>query len=335
MGNDLYSELGPRLAGLRQKRGLSQRALAERLSVTRQAVSNWERGATIPDVATLCRIGEVLGADWNELLGSTPPPPKKRIPVRQIAALSLAGALLIGAALWAGTAQIRTREDNGPSDVQGTGAPLSTQTVPLEKDVHFYEHEFAESIRAEPSEAAPISPLRQSAAQLSQLLNTITQTGEIELTSGADLTKDLRNAFSAAGEDCLFRFLPAYEDGVFDDPNMVLTWLYRSGHSRGNAFTTEQVDAWLADWFDSSVQWSHVSTEDYPLSDGVYIPHSCWVHVPGCYLERLEHREDGSFWAELTVGGSRATNSGRILTIVFTAEERGPRFSYVGWSHPL
>ena len=34
---------GPRLARLRQAAGLSQQALADRLSVTRQAVSNWAR----------------------------------------------------------------------------------------------------------------------------------------------------------------------------------------------------------------------------------------------------------------------------------------------------
>ena len=38
---------GPHLARLRQEAGLSQQALADRLSVTRQAVSNWERGVSL------------------------------------------------------------------------------------------------------------------------------------------------------------------------------------------------------------------------------------------------------------------------------------------------
>lgn len=38
---------GLRLARLRQESGLSQQALADRLSVTRQAVSNWEREGSL------------------------------------------------------------------------------------------------------------------------------------------------------------------------------------------------------------------------------------------------------------------------------------------------
>ena len=40
-------------AQLRQRTGLSQSEVAERLFVTRQAVSRWERGETIPEVETL------------------------------------------------------------------------------------------------------------------------------------------------------------------------------------------------------------------------------------------------------------------------------------------
>ena len=39
-------------AQLRQRTGLSQSEVAERLFVTRQAVSRWERGETIPEVET-------------------------------------------------------------------------------------------------------------------------------------------------------------------------------------------------------------------------------------------------------------------------------------------
>ena len=42
-------------AQLRQRTGLSQSEVAERLFVTRQAVSRWERGETIPEVETLQR----------------------------------------------------------------------------------------------------------------------------------------------------------------------------------------------------------------------------------------------------------------------------------------
>lgn len=38
---------------LRKKKGLSQDELAEKLCVTRQAVSRWENGDTIPNTETL------------------------------------------------------------------------------------------------------------------------------------------------------------------------------------------------------------------------------------------------------------------------------------------
>lgn len=43
----IYEALGPRLVRLWQERGLSQQELARALHVTRQAVSNWERGVSL------------------------------------------------------------------------------------------------------------------------------------------------------------------------------------------------------------------------------------------------------------------------------------------------
>ena len=44
---ETMDSFGARLAQLRQAAGLSQQGLADRLSVTRQAVSNWERGGSL------------------------------------------------------------------------------------------------------------------------------------------------------------------------------------------------------------------------------------------------------------------------------------------------
>ena len=55
----LPSQLGPVLQALRRSRGLSQKDLAERLGVTRQAVSDLERA---PERATFERLMRVLGA---------------------------------------------------------------------------------------------------------------------------------------------------------------------------------------------------------------------------------------------------------------------------------
>lgn len=53
---------------LRQRAGLTQDALAERLHVTRQAVSAWETGKNQPDAETLAVMAEALGADIRELI---------------------------------------------------------------------------------------------------------------------------------------------------------------------------------------------------------------------------------------------------------------------------
>ncbi len=54
---------------LRKKAGLSQNEAAEKLFVTRQAVSRWERGETVPEVETLQTLSKLFGVSINTLLG--------------------------------------------------------------------------------------------------------------------------------------------------------------------------------------------------------------------------------------------------------------------------
>ena len=55
---------------LRSRNGLSQDALAEKLYVTRQAVSRWETGETLPNVQTLKLLSQLFDVSINTLLGS-------------------------------------------------------------------------------------------------------------------------------------------------------------------------------------------------------------------------------------------------------------------------
>ncbi len=55
---------------LRMKKGLSQDELAERVFVTRQAVSRWENGETIPNTETLKLLSALFDVSINTLLGS-------------------------------------------------------------------------------------------------------------------------------------------------------------------------------------------------------------------------------------------------------------------------
>ena len=54
---------------LRKQAGLSQSEIAEKLFVTRQAVSRWETGDTVPEIETLQAISQLFGVTINDLLG--------------------------------------------------------------------------------------------------------------------------------------------------------------------------------------------------------------------------------------------------------------------------
>ena len=58
------------LLELRTKNGLSQDELAEKLFVTRQAVSRWENGETVPNTETLKLLSKLYNVSINTLLGS-------------------------------------------------------------------------------------------------------------------------------------------------------------------------------------------------------------------------------------------------------------------------
>ena len=55
---------------LRTKNGLSQDDLARKIYVTRQAVSRWETGETVPNTETLKLLSELFDVSVNTLLGS-------------------------------------------------------------------------------------------------------------------------------------------------------------------------------------------------------------------------------------------------------------------------
>ena len=55
---------------LRTKNGLSQDELAEKVFVTRQAVSRWETGDTVPGTETLKLLSKLFDVSINTLLGA-------------------------------------------------------------------------------------------------------------------------------------------------------------------------------------------------------------------------------------------------------------------------
>ncbi|MDE6419393.1 MAG: helix-turn-helix domain-containing protein [Lachnospiraceae bacterium] len=61
-------DLGQKIRDQRKKAGLSQEQLAERLNVSRQAVTKWETNKGIPDIANLIAISEEFGLGLDELI---------------------------------------------------------------------------------------------------------------------------------------------------------------------------------------------------------------------------------------------------------------------------
>ena len=66
--------LGEKLKEARKKIGLSQEQLAEKLCVSRQAVTKWESDKGMPDIGNLKAIATLLNTSIDYLLGETDNP---------------------------------------------------------------------------------------------------------------------------------------------------------------------------------------------------------------------------------------------------------------------
>lgn len=60
--------IGNFICELRTEKGLSQYQLAEMIPISREAVSKWERGITIPDPSTLLVLSKIFDVSINEIL---------------------------------------------------------------------------------------------------------------------------------------------------------------------------------------------------------------------------------------------------------------------------
>lgn len=60
--------VGKNIKFFREKKNITQSELADKLCVTRQAVSNWENGKTEPDIEMLNKIASVLEISIEELI---------------------------------------------------------------------------------------------------------------------------------------------------------------------------------------------------------------------------------------------------------------------------
>ena len=76
----------------RKRSGLTQAELAEKLNYSDKAVSKWERGDGIPDVAVLCEMAEIFGVTLSDFVSETAK--KKAPPVRAWLVATLASVII-------------------------------------------------------------------------------------------------------------------------------------------------------------------------------------------------------------------------------------------------
>ena len=63
--------LGEKLLDLRKKLGLSQEEVAEKLNVSRQTISKWETGQTVPELFKVKLLSELYNVSYDYLISSS------------------------------------------------------------------------------------------------------------------------------------------------------------------------------------------------------------------------------------------------------------------------
>ena len=96
--------LADRIQQLRKRKGISQEELADRIGVSRQAVSKWESGQTSPDLEKIVLLSEFFEVTTDYLLKGVSPAQAQTEPGAQIftmagSALNLIG-LIAAAMIW-------------------------------------------------------------------------------------------------------------------------------------------------------------------------------------------------------------------------------------------
>ena len=78
--------VGQYIQYLRKQKGFSQKALAEYLSVSFQAVSKWENGDNLPDAAILLELADILDTTTDKILsgGNVVVRRKKKINIQDL-----------------------------------------------------------------------------------------------------------------------------------------------------------------------------------------------------------------------------------------------------------
>ena len=131
---------GAQIAALRKGKGMTQNELGNRLGISFQAVSKWERGETLPDTAILLDLARVLDTTVDHILsaGERELPAKGRITVAQMVR-GLNGLKEMGEALGRHNPLYRHA-------VEGINERMNTNIEDAFRDEHTFECFVAEAI---------------------------------------------------------------------------------------------------------------------------------------------------------------------------------------------
>lgn len=61
-------QIGLNICRLRKAAGMTQTELADKMEISFQAVSNWERGLSMPDISRLNELSQLFGVSVDEIL---------------------------------------------------------------------------------------------------------------------------------------------------------------------------------------------------------------------------------------------------------------------------
>lgn len=89
-------KVGKFIKKLRKDNNLTQQDLAEKLSVTYQAVSKWENGKSIPDISTLKLISDIFNVNIDELLDGNKSKKKTFFTKKNIIIIAVIVILIVG-----------------------------------------------------------------------------------------------------------------------------------------------------------------------------------------------------------------------------------------------
>ena len=63
-----FIKVGNKISNLRKEKKLSQEELADKLYITRQALSKWENGTSIPSIDSLIELSKIFSISFEEIL---------------------------------------------------------------------------------------------------------------------------------------------------------------------------------------------------------------------------------------------------------------------------